>query len=168
MARLKPGLSKWKTPKVNHGIPPLILERTGFLLNKAAQRIREDTEEVLRPYGLTGRHVAVLVVISEKGSLPQLEIGKCISIDRTTMVQVVDDLERLKLVERRVNPSDRRAHGLFLTSKGCEILPRCLELGIEVEGKYLSCLSPKDQRELARILKHLVLTHYFRYPKLPE
>jgi len=142
----------------------MILDRAGFLLNRAAQKIREDAERVLKPFGLTGRHVGVLTVIHEKGSIPQMEIGKCIYIDRTTMVQLVDDLEKLNLVERRANPSYRRAHALFLTAKGKEILPKALALGMAVEREFLSCLSAKDQRELGRILKHLVLAHYLQTP----
>ena len=157
MPRSKASPPKQKT---NHGVPQVILERAGFLLNKAAQRIREATEGALKSFGLTGRHLGVLAVIHEKGSLLQWEIGRCIHVDRTTMVQIVDDLEKLGLVERRANPSDRRAHALSLTGKGREVLPKAMRLGLDVERKFLSCLPEKDQRDLARILKHLVLTHY--------
>src|SRR5690242_3664624 len=120
MKRAKKSPSPLKSTSPASGIPQMILERAGFLLNKAAQKIRETVEEALKPFGLAGRHLGVLAAIQERGSLTQQEVGKCMRIDRTTMVQVIDDLEKLSLVERKDNPQDRRAYALFLTAKGRE------------------------------------------------
>src|ERR1039457_4380119 len=95
-------------PLLDHEVPQTIMERVSFLLNRSAQRIREISEEALKPYQITGRHVGVMTTIHEKGSVPQNEIGHCMHIDRTTMVDVVDDLENKGLVERKESPVDRR------------------------------------------------------------
>ncbi len=141
-------------------IPAFMMDRMGFLLNRSAQRIREMVEEGLRPFGLTGKHLGILAIIQEDGALPQQEIGKCMYVDRSTMVQLIDDLEKSKLVERKDNPEDRRAHSLVLTAKGRETLPKALQLALQAEKEFLQGLVPKDQKELMRILKQLVLHHY--------
>ena len=151
--------SQASTPHV-HQVPQMIMDRVSFLLNRSAQRIREITEEILRPYEITGRHVGVLATIHEKGSVPQNEIGLCMRVDRTTMVDLVDDLEKKGLVERKDNPSDRRAYALALTAKGKDILPKVLKLGLEAERQYLSHLQLKEQKELILILQKLVKAHF--------
>lgn len=157
---MTPILKLKKSLPEGHEIPEAVLDRMGFLLNRAAQKFREMTEEALAPHKLTGKHLGIMLTIREKGSLPQQEIGKCMHVDRTTMVAVIDDLEKLGLVERKAHPTDRRAHAIYLTSKGRETLSRAMQMGLAAERKFLSFLPAKDQKELGRILKHLVLSHH--------
>lgn len=142
-------------------VPDSMMERMGFLLNRSAQKITEIVFRALEPVGLTGKHLGVLLTLKEKGPIPQQEIGHCIQVDRTTMVQIVDDLERLGLVERKDNPDDRRAYSLSVTAKGKEALTKGLHLVTMAEREFFGELPVKDQKELVRILKHLVLAHYY-------
>lgn len=143
------------------GFPQRLLGRTGFLLNKAGLKIREAYEEQLAPLGLsTAKHYGVLVALEEKGSITQQEIGKCVYVDRTTMVQILDDLEKTGLVERKEHPTDRRSHSIHLTAKGKDILLKAHHVGEAVEKHFLGSLSAKEQKELIRLLRQLVVTHY--------
>ncbi|HVZ79907.1 MAG TPA: MarR family transcriptional regulator [bacterium] len=142
-------------------VPDSMLERMGFLLNRSTQKMNEIALRTLEPLGLMGKHLGVLLTLKEKGPIPQQEIGNCIHVDRTTMVQIVDDLERLGLVERKDNPEDRRAYSLSVTAKGRETLTKGLHLVSSAEKEFFADLPSKDQKELVRILKHLVLSHYY-------
>jgi len=137
-----------------------LLGRSGFLLNKAAQRVREVYEEALKPTGLTAKHAGVLMILEEKGSLSQNELGKCAYIDRTTVVGLMDDLERLGLVERKEHPTDRRSHAIYLTAKGKDVLPVIDKQALEMEREFLDCLSAQEQKSLIQILRKLVLNHF--------
>ena len=44
------------------------------------------------------------------------------AISATMATQIVDDLERLGLVERRRNPTDRRSYTVTMTPEGARIL----------------------------------------------
>ncbi|HTC20699.1 MAG TPA: MarR family transcriptional regulator [bacterium] len=142
------------------GLLESLLARMFFLLKKATLKAQEFSEENLAPLGLTGRHLGVMLVIEEKGSISQQEIGKCIQMDRTTMVQVIDELEKMNLVERKESPTDRRAYAVYLTAKGKAILPKADQLGWAAEKRFLAHLDAKEQKELARLLKKLVVAHY--------
>jgi DNA-binding MarR family transcriptional regulator len=138
-----------------------LLGRSGFLLNKAGQKIREVYEGQLGPLELpSAKHYGVLTALEEKGSITQQEIGKSVCIDRTTMVNILDDLEKLGMVERKEHPTDRRSHAVYLTAKGKEILTKAHQLYRDVEKRFLACLSAKEQKDLMTILKKLVVTHY--------
>lgn len=137
-----------------------LLGRTGFLLAKAAQRVRDAYDSQLDPMGMTGRHGGVLAILGEKGNISQSEIGSCTYIDRTTVVAVIDDLEKLGLVERKEHPTDRRSHAIYLTEKGKEFLPKIDKQAMETEHKFLECLNAQEQKTLIQLLRKLVLSHY--------
>ena len=152
--------NRGQTPREVPAFPEILLGRMGFLINKAAQKIRDLDETALKPLGIMGKHLGVLLVLREKGAISQHETGKCIHIDRTTMVDILDDLEKLGLVERKAHPTDRRSHAVYLTAKGKETLPRAHHLGLAVEKKFLSGFSPRERKEFTYLLKRLVLSHY--------
>lgn len=157
----KPVPSKTENrPGFTHEIPEFILNRISFLLNRTGQWIREATEANLKSHQMTGKHIGILATIADHGSVAQNEIGLCMSIDRTTIVNMLDELEKMGLVERKENPADRRAHALVLTAKGKEVLPQVQKLAMDAEKKFLSGLSGKDQKELVRLLKQLLASHY--------
>ncbi|HXL73802.1 MAG TPA: MarR family transcriptional regulator [bacterium] len=137
-----------------------LLGRSGFLLNKAGQRVREVYEEALKPTGLTAKQAGVLMILEERGSLSQQELGKCAYLDRTTVVGLMDDLEKMGLVERKEHPTDRRSHAIYLTPKGKEILPVIDKHAEAMERKFLGCLNAQEQKSLIQTLRKLVLNHF--------
>ena len=150
-----------ETPETEIGLSERLLGKAGFLLNKAAFRIKEIYEEQLKPLGLpTAKHYGVMTVLEERGSITQQEIGKSVCIDRTTMVNLLDDLEKLSVVERKEHPTDRRSHAVYLTAKGKEILSRAHRLSLAIDKHFLESLSAKEQKELFQLLRKLVIAHY--------
>jgi DNA-binding MarR family transcriptional regulator len=104
--------------------------------------------------------LGILLVLKEKGSISQHDIGQCVHIDRTTMVAMIDDLEKLGMVERKGHPTDRRSHMVYLTPKGKEILPKAHGLARTSQNKLLSSLTGREQKALIELLRKLVLTHF--------
>src|SRR5690349_8048710 len=92
--------------------------RLGYLFKHAHARLTELTAETLRPYGITGRELAVLIVLAGQGPASQQEAAGRLGIDRTTMVSFVDGLEAKGLVARRPDPTDRRRNVVVLTDAG--------------------------------------------------
>jgi DNA-binding MarR family transcriptional regulator len=137
-----------------------LLEMSGFLLNKAAQKAREHYEESLKPLGLSSKHAGLMIAIDEKGLLTQQQIGRCLVTDRSTMVQLIDDLEKMGHVQRQSIPEDRRAHAIALTAQGRKILPEVIRLCEAGEKKFLSCIPAAERKALVQLLKPLVLAYY--------
>jgi DNA-binding MarR family transcriptional regulator len=137
-----------------------LLETSIFLLFKATAKVRDHYEEALKPLGINGRHLSLMIAIEERGSITQHQMGRSLCTDRSSMVQLVDDLEKIGFVERRDVPEDRRAHAIALTILGKQRLPEAKRLGAEAEKKFLSHLAPAQRRSLLADLKDLVLAHY--------
>ena len=93
-------------------------ERIGQLLFVATQAAQALATERLDPLGLSPRAWGVLSTLVESGPLTQIDLASALSIDRTAMVYLLDDLEGQGLVERVRNPDDRRSFLVHLTPRG--------------------------------------------------
>jgi DNA-binding MarR family transcriptional regulator len=93
-------------------------ERIGQLLFVATQAAQALATERLDPLGLSPRAWGVLSTLVESGPLTQIDLASALSIDRTAMVYLLDDLEGQGLVERVRNPDDRRSFLVRLTPRG--------------------------------------------------
>ena len=136
-------------------VPPALAEWTAPLLSRAALRIRARFEEKLAPLGLRAKHFGMLMLL-ENGPRSQVEIGRDLLVDRTTMVALVDELVALGLVERGRDPQDRRAHAVTITAQGREVLPRAAETARATERECLAALSDVEQRQLRALLARLL------------
>ena len=99
-------------------IPKSILSRPGALLVIAARTGQERANARLAAMGLNVRMCGVLNLLADEGALSQHEIGSMLNIDRTTMVELIDELEKAGILRREANPRDRRSHLIRLTAEG--------------------------------------------------
>jgi DNA-binding MarR family transcriptional regulator len=124
-------------------------------LNRASQHAQKLLEHYLEPLALRTRQYEVLVVLSEEGALAQVELGRHLQIDRTTMVFLVDQLEESGLVERRRMPDDRRMHAITLTAQGKMVLAQANERVRLAEEEFLAPLSAAERDHLRTLLLRL-------------
>jgi DNA-binding MarR family transcriptional regulator len=91
------------------------------------------------PGGPRGYQVLSAAARSEVGS--QLALAQYLGIDRTVMTYLLDDLEGEGLIERRPDPSDRRARRVVATAKGTALL---VTLDERLRGVEAHLLAPLD------------------------
>jgi MarR family transcriptional regulator, lower aerobic nicotinate degradation pathway regulator len=137
-------------------LPSSVADQIGFLLAKSHLRVHNRANEALEPLGLTVKHYGLLTVIVHEGPIPQGRLGEIMRIDRTTMVTLIDDLERDGHVDRTRNPDDRRAYALAATAGGKRLQRSAATAMREVQSEALSPLTAAERRELQRMLRILV------------
>ena len=137
-------------------IPPSLLNRPGALLTIAARTGQELARRRLAPLGLTVQLCGVLNLLAE-GPVSQQALGEQLHIDRTTVFELIDDLERQGVVVRRRNPADRRSYNLHLTPKGKTVQKRAAQAFDAAAADVFSPLAPGEQRQLADLLRRLVV-----------
>jgi DNA-binding MarR family transcriptional regulator len=141
---------------IGSGTPPEPMGQfTGFLLNWVAAQTRGAFAETLEELGLRPPHFATLVMIDASPGLAQQDLVAAIHIDPSTMVALVDDLERAGLAERRPHPSDRRKRALHLTPAGERTLTAAREAAGELTHELFGALDPDERTELHRLLRKL-------------
>jgi DNA-binding MarR family transcriptional regulator len=137
-------------------MPDALAERLGPLLGRAHDAHRRLSLQALAPLGLSVKAVGALTVLEAEGPLSQRRLAERQGIDRTTMVAVVDELERLGAVERRRDPGDRRANALRPTASGRRLLTRARSAVAAAEEAFLAPLPQQEQQRLRAALRVLI------------
>jgi DNA-binding MarR family transcriptional regulator len=78
-------------------------------------------------------------------------------VDRTTVVGIVDDLEKAGFVHRKRNPEDRRAYALEATDAGRAWAVKARKAVLEAERELLAPLSATERRQLIALMQRLLL-----------
>ena len=87
---------------------------------RVQQVLVQAIDELLRPYGLTFARFEVLMLLrfSRAGALPLGKIGERLQVHRTSVTNIVDQLERSGFVRRVPHDEDRRAVLAEITPAG--------------------------------------------------
>jgi MarR family transcriptional regulator, lower aerobic nicotinate degradation pathway regulator len=133
-------------------IPPRLARWTGFLLSRVHLRAHAGFQDALAPLKLTPKSFGALTMIHEDGPLSQAALGEKLVIDRTTIVAVVDELERAGYVERGRNTADRRVHSLQATTAGKNALRAAERVAQRAQDDLLADLDTGERDQLATLL----------------
>ncbi|WP_086822432.1 MarR family winged helix-turn-helix transcriptional regulator [Allokutzneria sp. NRRL B-24872] len=130
-----------------------------FLLSQLGAFGAQRFAERLRPLEIEPRHVGLLRMISAAEGASQQELGERMGVVPSRMVSFIDDLEGRGLVERRRNPTDRRAYALHLTDKGTAMLRQAMLISVEHNEEVCAPLSQDERDVLAQLLGRLSAAH---------
>lgn len=136
-------------------VPPALAGRLGALLVIAARKGQEVARRRLSPLGLSVQLCGVLNLLAD-GPISQQALGEQLGIDRTTMVELIDQLEQDGVVVRRRNPADRRSYALSLTARGRATQKRAARAFDGVTDEVFSSLSVAERRTLAEMLARII------------
>lgn len=125
----------------------------GFQISKIAQEMGSQFSKKLTKYDIGSREYGILLTIHQYALLTQLKIGELNKVDRTTIGQLVDLLERKDFVARQKNPKDRRQNLLVLTKTGRSLVEEMWQEMKEIEKDVLKHLSAKQKETLLTMVK---------------
>ncbi len=126
-----------------------------FLLVQLGFQAGRQFGERLAPLGLEQRQAGMLVRLAANEGKSQQAIAALLGINATQMVFLVDELERLGLVERRRNPADRRSHALYLTGPGRAMLARVRAVTADHEASITAGLTGEEPDQLLTLLRRI-------------
>ena len=129
--------------------------RLGYLIKHAQLRHRELNDAALAPYGIDGRELGVLLAVAEGEPRSQQEVAARLSIDRTTMVAMLDTLETKGVVIRSPDPDDRRRNVVAVTEAGAKLLVKAMRASDGVERAFLEPLDAQTAAAFRRALNVL-------------
>ena len=130
------------------GLPALV----GYHLRLAQVAIFRDFNEALGEFEITPGLFGVLEVIASNPGLKQTQLARAVQLDRSSVVSVIDKMERRGLVERQVALADRRSNALVLTAGGEELLARLRPLVVAHEERLAADLSTAERQKLIELL----------------
>lgn len=121
---------------------------------------QRELERVFSRHGVTGADFDVLATLRRAGAPYRLTPG---ALSRSTMVtsggmtKRLDRLEAGGLIRREPDPDDRRGKLIALTAAGRALVDEVVEAHLANEERLLGGLSAAERRELASLLRTLLL-----------
>ncbi|MEU4812937.1 MarR family transcriptional regulator [Nocardia fluminea] len=110
------------------GKPDLFLAMSSVL--RLHRRMTADLDQALRPLKLTTTSYMLLITVrfSDDEAMSLVELSRALIVHPATVTLLVDQLEKLGLIERRPSPRDRRATLATLTDTGRTELSRATDV----------------------------------------
>jgi len=134
---------------VKPGVLPTLL---GYRLRLAQQAVFRDFASSVAE--LSPGRVGILLLLEANPGVTQSRLAQAVSLDRSTMVGVVDMLESRGLIERR-RGDDRRTNGLWLTAEGRALVVRLKRRIQAHERRVAARLSAQERAQLLALLEKL-------------
>ncbi|HXR10830.1 MAG TPA: MarR family transcriptional regulator [Gaiellaceae bacterium] len=120
-----------------------------------AKDVRTAFEQALERAGGSLGIWVVLNAISDEGFINHSVLASRAHVDGATITHHVDRAEKLGLVTREVDPSDRRMKRLKLTSEGVRLHRKLLTEVRALAARMLVGVSRRDVENLGRTLEKI-------------
>jgi len=118
--------------------------------------MRTATGEQAEKHGIQLRDHIVLSALHKTPDLTQIELGKALGLDKTTLMSQLDRLESAGLVERHSDPRDRRARIPQITETGEALRSNVADASEQVEAAALQTFSGEQVALFRRMLFEII------------
>jgi MarR family transcriptional regulator, lower aerobic nicotinate degradation pathway regulator len=106
--------------------------------------------------GLRSYHYRLLAALEEAGPASQATLGRGTGIDRSDVTSALSELERRGLIERSVDPDNRRRNVVTITPAGIERLVELDDVIERVQEQVLKPLTIAQRRQFIALLVKLL------------
>lgn len=124
----------------------------GFLINDVSRLMRAWFDDRAQDFGLTRAQWRVLVHLAARQGINQRSLAEIVELDNVTLSRHIDRLERDGWLERRADPTDRRAWCLYLTDAAEPTLEKMEALANQTQSDAMKGLSEAERTQLADML----------------
>jgi DNA-binding MarR family transcriptional regulator len=131
--------------KLTHG--------AGFLTRVLGARATMLYEELTGQADITPRQFGALLTLHQQGTLTLTELAKAISIDRSTLGEMVRRLDANGLMHRCSNGEDGRSTKVELTPKGEAAVLRLVKGAAALQDALLEPIPPEHRQNFLLCLK---------------
>ena len=132
-----------------------LADRVLWALGRSSQQAQRLVRQHMTEAGVRTQHYHVLASLADDGEGAQATLADRIGLDRSDLVTLLDELEDLKYVERRVDPADRRRKIVAITPAGEQQLIAMDQLIVAAEAELLEALSASERKTLLGLLHRL-------------
>ncbi len=127
-------------------------ESLGFLIGDISRLMRRAFRERLEGSSLTLAQARALVHVARNEGIRQVDLADLLEIRPITLVRLIDQLAGNGLVERRHDPSDRRAYRLFLEPAAAPHLAAIRQVSAAIGADALRGIDERQAGSTVRAL----------------
>ena len=128
----------------------------GMAIKNSSKTLERALElEVRGLYGLSSGQWKAIIALSIQNGISQKDLAERIFVDGTTLVPIIDGMEKKGLVERRADPNDRRNNKIFLTAKSESLVEPIIEIILRIRKIVYKNIPEKDLEFARDILRKI-------------
>lgn len=131
----------------------------GHLVRRLHQIATALFAEECGAFELTPIQYAALAAVRSNEGLDATRVSELISLDRSTVGDVLFRMEKKGWLERYASPEDRRVKLLRLTGAGAEVLAQVGGPVLRVQERLLDPLAPDTRATFLHLLSQLAEGH---------
>lgn len=134
---------------------PALNRLFGYNLKRVYMLVRADFRDQIGDNSLSTRTFSALCLVVNNPGITQSELARRLGIERSGLVAMVDELQRLGYVERKQVPTDRRVQALQPTRSGKQAAEIAFANVARGEENVLSALTAEEQSQLRHLLEKI-------------
>jgi DNA-binding MarR family transcriptional regulator len=123
------------------------------LVYDLARLIRVRSDQRARANGMTRAQWVVMIWVQRKPGISQNDLACLVEVEPITVARIIDRLEGRGLLERRLDPKDRRVRRLHLTEAAEPLMAEIEQYKNELDAQITEGL---DEMTLQRVHEALV------------
>lgn len=131
-----------------------------FLLSVSQNKVFKYFSKLLEEYGVTPAQYGVLNCLWREGQLSPKQIGEMVYLEAPTVSGILDKMQKAGLIERSVDPKNRRNVLVVATQKSNEIRDKIEVATIKLNNKVLQDLSDSDKVVLKKALDTIIQSNF--------
>lgn len=126
---------------------------------RLAAHLERDLVEIGKVAGLKAAQFQVLAELRSRDPLPMSasDLARAVILTTGGMTPVLDQLADRGLINRQVDPEDRRARRITITEKGRSAINRALDQRIARHRALNAALTVEEREQLSDLLRKLLI-----------
>lgn len=125
----------------------------GYNIKRVLSLVQTDLSRVLGEFQLRAVSFSALSVVVQSPGINQTELAEVLKIERSNLVQIIDELAGRKLIARTPVPGDRRRHALMPTVDGQTLQAAAQAAVMDHEDRVFQMLTDNERADLLRLLR---------------
>jgi MarR family transcriptional regulator for hemolysin len=135
------------------GMTDSVEQSIGYLLSDSARMLRREFDARVRELGMTGPQARLLLNLAVNEGENQGFYADRLDVEPISLTRMIDRMEESGLLERRRDPTDRRAWRVHLAPRGRELIEQVRSHAEPLRELLLAGLDPAQRIALASSLE---------------
>jgi MarR family transcriptional regulator, transcriptional regulator for hemolysin len=131
------------------------LRNFGFILKDISRLYSLNFERHATELNLTLAQCKVLCYLQRNEGISQVQLAFLTDTDPMTLVRILDRMEGDGLIERRPDPTDRRARRLYLQGAALPVLKEIWRVSDRARAQAFSRMAVADREQLFSLMQQM-------------
>jgi len=135
---------------------PTTLDALTFRFEDIPRLLRRILDISLEDQNLSRSQWRLLAYVLRDEGMTQTELARVLELERASVGQAIDTLERKELIERKKAPGDRRAWRIHATQKGRGLVPELRQTIDEIYEQVFAGFTADEISKLDQLLRRIM------------